>query len=284
LDGVYIREGAALVFHPLPTPSRAEVSDVARRSAERIETLLRAHGRSLDPELADDEPPRLALDEPGLAACYAAAAQGILLSGERAGQPPLRLVVSRAATAPATDKDVTDEPVAEVQGINVHAKQRVNGRDRNQLERLCRYITRPPIAQDRLERRADARLELSFKNIWRDGTRALILEPADLLARLVAAVPPPRFHMLRYFGILSSHSSQRSEVVPHPAADPTTRRAPPARGDQLELLAGDDNDEPPRRKRARVATATRLASRPRYLSSLRRTHAMARGGNDDRSS
>jgi len=31
-----------------------------------------------------------------------------------------------------------DEPVAEVRGVNVHAKQKVDGRDRAQLERLCR--------------------------------------------------------------------------------------------------------------------------------------------------
>ncbi len=62
---------------------------------------------------------------------------------------------------------------------------------RAQLERLCKYILRPPIAQDRLTRRADGTLELTCKSIWKDGTRALVLEPHDLLVRLVAAVPPP---------------------------------------------------------------------------------------------
>jgi hypothetical protein len=73
-----------------------------------------------------------------------------------------------------------------VRGINVHAKQRVDGRDRAQIERLCRYITRPPLSQERLTRRADGRLELELKKVWRDGTRALVLEPFDLLTRLVA--------------------------------------------------------------------------------------------------
>jgi hypothetical protein len=49
------------------------------------------------------------------------------------------------------------EPVATVRGVNLYAKQRVDGRDRKQLERLCRYVTRPPVAEDRLERRADGR-------------------------------------------------------------------------------------------------------------------------------
>ena len=122
-----------------------------------------------------------------------------------------------------------------MRGINVHARRVVGGRDRPQIERLCRYVTRPPLAQERLELRRDGRLELTLKNIWRDGTRAIIFEPHDLLARLVAAVPPPRFHLLRYFGVLSGHSALRSEVVPEPEDDPadlagTRTRKSPARG------------------------------------------------------
>jgi hypothetical protein len=252
LDGVYVREDAgALAFHELPTPTHAEVADVARRTAARIEQILHAHGRSLDPELGSDDPHPLCLDEPGLAACYAAAAQGISVAGDRAGKPTLRLIVPREmAATPSTAAADPDQPVAEVRGVNVHAKQVVDGRDRAQLERLCRYITRPPVAQDRLERRADGRIELTLKNPWRDGTRALLFEPHDLLARLVAAVPPPRWHLLRYFGVLSSHSSLRAEVVPLPPADPSAHAPPPAPGDQLPLFDEDDDDErPPRRKR-----------------------------------
>jgi hypothetical protein len=54
----------------------------------------------------------------------------------------------------------------------------LDGRDRRRV----------PIAQDRLERRADGKLELGFKKVWRAGTRALVLEPADIIPRLVAAV------------------------------------------------------------------------------------------------
>jgi hypothetical protein len=253
LDGVYVREGehGPLVFHALPTPTRAEVADIAARTAERIEQLLHAHGRSLDPQMEDAEPPELSSDEPGLAACYAAAARGVSVSGERAGQVPLRLVVSPQPTVAATGSD-DSEPVAEVRGVNLHARQRVDGRDRRQLERLCRYITRPPVAQDRLEERPDGKLELALKSVWKDGTRAIILEPQDLVVRLIAAIPPPRFHLVRYFGVLSSHSSLRAEVVPHPPPDPSASRPPPAPGDQLELLGHADsaeNAEAPRRKR-----------------------------------
>jgi len=37
---------------------------------------------------------------------------------------------------------------------------------------------------------------LTLKKVWKDGTRAVLLEPDDLLVRLCAAVPAPRMHLL----------------------------------------------------------------------------------------
>ena len=90
LDGVYVREDSSdprspLVFRALPTPTRAEVAEVAHRTAQRVEKLLQARGRSLDPERNDAEPVQLQLEHPALAACYDAAALGIAISGDRAG-------------------------------------------------------------------------------------------------------------------------------------------------------------------------------------------------------
>jgi len=195
-----------------------------------------------------EESPPLVSEEPGLAACYGAAAQGVGLVGDRAGRPTLRLVVNHEPKPRAVDEDA---PAAEVRGVNVHAKQTVDGRDRRAVERLARYMTRPPLSKERLERRADGRFELELKSVWRDGTRALVFEPLELITRLVAAVPPPRMHLLRYFGVLSSHSKLRREVVPEPPEDPTRLEPSPAAGDQLALKLDDaDPLEPaPRRRR-----------------------------------
>ncbi|MBN2195259.1 MAG: transposase [Polyangiaceae bacterium] len=131
--------------------------------------------------------------------------------------------------------------------------QTVDGRDRRALERLARYITRPPLSKERLERRVDGRYELELKSVWRDGTRALVFEPRELITRLVAAVPPPRMHLLRYFGVLSSHSKLRREVVAEPPADPTRLQPAPAAGDQLALELDDaDPVLAPLRPRRRI--------------------------------
>ncbi|MBE7484290.1 MAG: transposase [Polyangiaceae bacterium] len=133
------------------------------------------------------------------------------------------------------------------------------------------YITRPLVAQDRLERRADGKLELTFKKVWRDGTRALVFEPADLIPRPVAAVPPPRFHLPGTSAYFSSHPRAGVRRAHARARRRDREQAPPARGDQLELI-GDTDDAPAPRKRwawlAHVFAAD-VETRPRCSGPMR---------------
>jgi hypothetical protein len=170
----------------------------------------------------------------------------------------------------------------------VHARQVVDGRDRRQLERLCRYVTRPPIAQHRLTVRSDGTLELALKSVWKDGTRAIVFSPEDLVVRLCAAIPPPRLHLVRYFGILSSHSSLRKEIVPRPPPDLRALRPPPATGDQLALAGlGDEEDQQPARRnrwawllahvfRADVETCERCGGPMRWVEAAATPKSAAR--------
>jgi hypothetical protein len=114
--------------------------------------------------------------------------------------------------------------------VNVRAGVRVHGRDRAGLERLCRYVTRPPAAIGALERlteRADGCVEYAFRKPWRDGTRAVVLTGEDLVARLCARVPPPRFHLTRCAGVLAPNAKRHAEVVPKRASEEAE-----ARGDE----------------------------------------------------
>jgi hypothetical protein len=54
------------------------------------------------------------------------------------------------------------------------------------------------------------------------------LEPLAFIARLAALVPPPKRHLTRYFGLLSSHAASRSAVVPAPAAPAPAEQDKPA--------------------------------------------------------
>jgi hypothetical protein len=55
-----------------------------------------------------------------------------------------------------------------------------------------------------------------MKKRWRDGTHALVFHPLSLIGRLISLIPPPRFHMLRFHGVLAPHAAVRSVVVPEP--------------------------------------------------------------------
>ena len=137
------------------------------------------------------------------------------LFGERAGERTEK----RRVAVRAVEGRGGSPFVGEHGGVNVHAGVTVHGRDRAGLERLCRYVTRPPIALERLTERDDGRVEYAFRKPWRDGTRAVVLTGEDLVARLCAMVPPPRFHLTRYAGVLAPNAKLRSEVVPGRARD-----------------------------------------------------------------
>ncbi len=235
LDGVYVRdEAGTLRFHALGPPSGKEVLEVARWTYERLLVVLERHGRSLDG--TDETPDTLAAVQPVLASCYAASAADVQLLGAAPGQRTEKLI--RPVRAVASPHDA----LAECGGVNVHAAVAVDGRDRKRLERLVRYVARPPLSQERLELHGDGRVRLRFKAPWRDGTDAVVLHPLDFISRLCALVPPPRFHMLRYHGVLSAHAAARREVVP---------RRDLARGQQLALFTRDDAGplSPPRPSR-----------------------------------
>ena len=59
-----------------------------------------------------------------------------------------------------------------------------------------------------------------YCSVVSDGTTSIELSSLALIARLAALVPPPRRHVVRYFGVLSSHATSRSEVVPASATPP----------------------------------------------------------------
>ena len=99
---------------------------------------------------------------------------------------------------------------------DLHANVRISARDRAGLERLCRYIARPPLSQKRLRELPDGRIALGLKRAWDDGTTAIVLTPLQLLERLAAIVPHPRHNLVVYHGVLAARHRWRSLVVPSP--------------------------------------------------------------------
>jgi hypothetical protein len=83
----------------------------------------------------------------------------------------------------------------------------------DRLERVCRYILRPPIATERLHLTAEGQVRVTLRQPWRDGTTDLVFDPVEFLGRLAVLVPRPRINLLLYFGVLGARARGRAEMV-----------------------------------------------------------------------
>ena len=99
--------------------------------------------------------------------------------------------------------------------------------DRQALEQLCRYITRPALANERVQTNAAGQVVLKLKTPWRDGTTHLVMSPLEFMQRLAALVPRPRLHLIRFHGVLAPNAKLRALVVPQ-EPEPPAQGAQPA--------------------------------------------------------
>ncbi len=147
------------------------------------------------------------------------------------------------------------------------------------VERLCRYAARPPVATERMSRREDGKLVYQLRHRWRDGTTHVLFDGVELVEKLAALVPRPRFHMVRYHGILAPAASRRDEVVPRVPGEalgsPPVQCAPATDTCPSNTLGREEGHGSPRRGRLSWAQLMRRVFRidvmvcPRCSSALR---------------
>ena len=64
--------------------------------------------------------------------------------------------------------------------------------------KVCRYITRPTLANERVQTNAAGQVVLKLKTPWRGGTTHWVMSPLEFMQRLAALVPRPRLHLIRF--------------------------------------------------------------------------------------
>ncbi len=78
------------------------------------------------------------------------------------------------------ERDADEAPaVGNVAGFSLHAGVAAKADQRDKLERLCRYVTRPAIAEQRLSLTNQGKVRYELKTPYRDGTTHIIFEPVD---------------------------------------------------------------------------------------------------------
>jgi hypothetical protein len=184
LDGVFATASDGPTrFDPAPPPTDRDVARLLATIRTRILRLLRRRG-VLAPDGEDVEADPLAIDVPVLAQRSAAAVRGRSAFGDRAGTPVLR--VGRDPDAPWVW--TVGPRHAHLERFDLPADRDVRADDRLGLERLCRYLLRPPLAQARLSRLPDGRVVCTLRHPWHDGTRHLIFtgKPASRAASVAS--------------------------------------------------------------------------------------------------
>jgi len=69
-------------------------------------------------------------------------------------------------------------------GFSLHANVKILAHQRAELERLCRYILRGPIAKDRISYEANGSVRLKLKSPYSDGTTHLQFTPDQFIKRI----------------------------------------------------------------------------------------------------
>jgi Putative transposase len=83
----------------------------------------------------------------------------------------------------------------------------ISGRN---LENLCRYITRPAIANERLKRNRAGDVVLQLNSAFKDGHHPYRHAPLEFMQRLAALVPRPRLHLIRFHGVVAPNEPRRT--------------------------------------------------------------------------
>jgi hypothetical protein len=127
-------------------------------------------------------------------------------------------------------------------GFSLHAAVRVEAQDRRRLERLCRYIARPALSDERIQVNAAGQVELELKRPWRDGTTHLVpqgpaargpaagdAQPADAAGEIRGEGQPVQARAQQHIGwarLLERVFDIDLQRCPATRSPPAERRAP----------------------------------------------------------
>lgn len=211
LDGIYVEnKHGGLRFKRCKAPSHETLQQLVHRISHRVARYLEKQGY-----LQRDEENSYALLD-GLDETDAALHhwQGCAITYRIAMGSQTGRKVMTLQTLPATDEPFGSDRLAKGAGFSLHAGVSAEAHERDKVERLCRYITRPAISEQRLALTSAGKIRYQLKTPYQDGTTHVVFEPLDFIAKLAALIPKPRVNLTRYHGVFSPNSQHRAQITP----------------------------------------------------------------------
>jgi ribosomal protein S27E len=242
LDGVYVtgQEQSTPVFRRVKGPSPAELQALVQKISVRLCRYLVREGL-LTQDMENSYLSLEQLEDRPMQHVHGHSITYRVAVGPRQGSKVFTL-----QTLPAKDPNGRDAQVGKAGGFSLHAGVAIRSHQRGKLERLCRYVARPAVAEQRLGLTRDGRVRYQLKTPYRDGTTHVIFEPLDFIARLAALVPKPRVNLVRYHGVFAPNSQYRVTITPAGRGKGSTR-------------PGTDNEERTPMERRAAITCTQRA-------------------------
>jgi hypothetical protein len=103
-----------------------------------------------------------------------------LAFGRNVGKKALTLQAVPVGDGQARSTDL----VSKQAGFSLHAGVACKSNQRKKLERLCRYVARPAISEQRLSLASNGNVVVALKTPYDDGTSHVVLNPMEFMGRL----------------------------------------------------------------------------------------------------
>ena len=165
LNGVYDANG---YFWPVKPPTCKDLDVIVHTIAKSGYLVRDVESEYLD--LMRDE-------DDAMGAIIGASITYRLAFGPNAGRKALTLQTVPVRTEQRKDDDL----VTQQAGFSLHAGIACKSHQRKKLERLCRYITRPAIAERRLSLANNGNVVIALKTPYDDGTTHVVLSPIEFM-------------------------------------------------------------------------------------------------------
>ena len=226
------------MLHETPAPSQEDLGEILTQIHKRVLRYLQRRHMLQEGEFR----PVAGEEDRALAGLASAALMGPRTIGAKAAawithlgrDPHAELTFARGKHSAA------------LHGFSLYAGPRIDPCSRHRIEKLVRYIVRPPIATPRLSLTSSGKVLYKLKRPFKDGTHSVLMEPLAFLERLCALIPRPRRHLLTYHGALAPASALRASIIPCPTEERCVHSTLATReGDKTSEASG------PPKKRAR---------------------------------
>jgi hypothetical protein len=209
LDGIYTKNKQSKTsFRHIRAPVQEELAILVHTISHRVARYLERQG-VLERDEENSYLQLESMDEDPMQQLIGCSVSYRIAVGPQQGRKVFTL-----QTLSALEKDDRYAQVAKEAGFSLHAGVAAQAWERDKLERLCRYISRPTVSEKRLSLTSAGNIRYQLKTPYSDGTTHVIFNPLDFISKLASLVPKPRVNLTRFHGVFAPNSKHRILVTP----------------------------------------------------------------------